>query len=211
MNCWPVGYAHIWKGCSKVSDFEALIEVVKRNNFVVLDTETTGLDHVSEVCQLAVVDCEGKVLIDTLIKPSQAIPWGATQIHGITDADVAASPSIGLIGEALCSALTGRDLIIYNAGYDLKLLTQSFRADKAMNLWDRICNAYSDVKCAMNAYAEFYGEWNDYHGNYRWQRLSAAIRQQGLKVDAAHSAVGDCLMTLALVKHLATVKRDPAE
>jgi DNA polymerase III epsilon subunit-like protein len=212
MNTWPVGYAHIWKGVIKLSEFEALVEVVKRNNFVVLDTETTGLYHVSEVCQLAVVDCEGKVLIDTLIKPSRQIPWDAIQIHGIKNEDVANAPSIGLIGQALADSLRGRDLIIYNAGYDLKILAQSFRADKAMSLWEIISdNAYLSVTCAMYAYAEFYGDWNEYHQSYTWQRLTAAIRQQGLQVDAAHSAVGDCQMTLALVKHLATVKREATE
>jgi DNA polymerase-3 subunit epsilon len=57
--------------------------------------------------------------------------------------------------------------------------------------------------CAMEAYAEFWGEWNDYHGNYRWQKLATACRQQGIGVVNAHDAMGDARMTLALLAKLA--------
>lgn len=54
--------------------------------------------------------------------------------------------------------------------------------------------------------AEFHGDWNDYHQSYRWQKLTDAVRQMRVTVDAkAHDALGDCLMTLAVIKKMAEV------
>lgn len=62
----------------------------------------------------------------------------------------------------------------------------------------------SAVHCAMQAYAELHGEWNAEKGRYRWQKLSTAAQQQGVKVENAHRALGDCLMTLGLVRAMAS-------
>ncbi|GEM_PF-4383668 len=35
-------------------------------NFAVLDTETTGLDGNAEICEIAAIDKNGKVLLNTL-------------------------------------------------------------------------------------------------------------------------------------------------
>ena len=54
----------------------------------------------------------------------------------------------------------------------------------------------------MLQYAKFWGEWDDYRGNYKWQKLIHAARQQGIEVQNAHRALGDCLMTLAVMKKM---------
>ena len=56
----------------------------------------------------------------------------------------------------------------------------------------------------MAPYAKFYGEWNDYHGSYRWQRLTAACAQQGIDTSdtTAHRALSDCVMTLRLIEKM---------
>jgi DNA polymerase-3 subunit epsilon len=45
----------------------------------------------------------------------------------------------------------------------------------------------------MHWYAQFVGDWNEYHGNYKWQRLPGGD----------HSALGDCRATLAVLKEMA--------
>jgi DNA polymerase-3 subunit epsilon len=49
------------------------------------------------------------------------------------------------------------------------------------------------VHCAMQWYAQYVGEWHDYWGNYRWQRLPGGD----------HSALGDARATLSLLKRMA--------
>ena len=56
----------------------------------------------------------------------------------------------------------------------------------------------------MNLYAEYYGSWNDYHGSYRWQRLSTALEQCGLELPKdMHRALPDAEMTRRLLLHMA--------
>jgi DNA polymerase III subunit epsilon len=60
--------------------------------------------------------------------------------------------------------------------------------------------------CAMKTYAKFYGAWNTTRREYGWQKLEQACKQQRIPVENAHNALGDVLMTLALVKKMATTK-----
>ncbi len=184
-----------------------LRDVVTRNKFVILDTETTGLDGDAQACQIAVIDQDGRVLIDTLLKPTIPIPDDAIAIHGITNEMVAAAPGIQSIGRQLLEALRGRDLIIYNADYDMRILDTSIMAsgdEELIALWSLMhrTDDGTETHCAMRLYARFWGAWDEYHQSYTWQRLSAACGQQGIPVVNAHNALGDCQMTLALIRKI---------
>lgn len=174
-----------------------LTEVVQSGDFIVLDTETTGLDSKAEVCQIAIVDSSGNVLLDTLVKPINPIPPEAERIHGISNADVMYAPKFIDVYEKLMGIILGRNVIIYNADYDVRVLQQS--AAHGRHVFDVLC---ANWYCAMQAYAVHYGAWDDYHKSYTWQRLSNACQQKGLPVENAHTALADCLMTLALVKEV---------
>jgi len=55
---------------------------------IFLDTETTGLDNRAEIIEISIVDYQGKVLFDELVKPMRTIPIEATRVHGITNDDI---------------------------------------------------------------------------------------------------------------------------
>ena len=188
-----------------MSELNDLKEVLARDNYVILDTETTGLDADSEIVQIAVVDRDGTTLLNTLVKPTRPIPSGATAIHGITNDMVASAPPFIDLVYTVSNAVHGRDLIIYNSNYDLQMLIQTFAAHGNQDAWEDFRERVNSATCAMLAYAEFYGDWNDYRQSYRWQRLSSACQQQRIKVVDAHNALGDCKMTLALIQHLKKV------
>lgn len=180
----------------QLTDF---LKMVKSEKFFVLDTETTGL-HVGEIVQIAIVDPTGKVALDTLVKPVNGIPSDATSIHGITNEMVSDAPGWNVVSEWVMEIIRDSDLIVYNAVYDRKMMHQSHEHYSSEKInWREIARWY----CAMEAYSEYYGDWNDYHQSYRWQRLTAAMYQQDLPTKDAHSALGDCLMTLALVRKMA--------
>lgn len=168
--------------------------------FIVLDTETTGLRD-GEVIQIAVIDHHGSTLLDTLVKPVYRIPPDAIKIHGITDQMVQRAPGWPVIAAQLHDVFAGQhDLIVYNAEYDRRIIRRSsFHAQISEPDWPVYWH------CAMKAYAQFYGVWNDYRNQYAWQKLTDACRQQHIAdPDApAHSALGDCLRTLALIKAMA--------
>ncbi|BCC80200.1 MULTISPECIES: 3'-5' exonuclease [Bacillus] len=56
-----------------------------KSNFLVLDTQTTGLGETDEIVEIAVTDLDGKTLLNTLVKPTVPISDDATMIHGITN------------------------------------------------------------------------------------------------------------------------------
>jgi len=179
-----------------MSYIEEFRNMIRQNNWRVLDTETTGLNWPAETVNIAVIDWTGQELVNTLVRPVKPIPPGATAVHGITDQMVAGAPLWRDVRPQVIEALSGHDLVIYNANYDLQILswTDTLQGIKEHSPWQ-----LSGAWCAMEWYAEYFGEWDDYHGNYRWQKLTTAIRQQRLQVKDAHGAIGDCRMTRELI------------
>lgn len=175
---------------------EAFKRVIQSGNFVVLDTETTGL-YQGEIVQIAIVDASGKTLLDTLVRPINPIPSDATAIHGITDQMVQSAPTWGDIWLDVSMTLAGRNVVVYNAVYDRKMMHQ---AAEAAGLPKFEWKEHARWWCAMEAFAVVYGDWNDYRQSYRWQKLTTAARYYNLPVTNAHSALGDCLMTLGVCK-----------
>jgi DNA polymerase III epsilon subunit-like protein len=177
-------------------------EIVPGGNFVVLDTETTGIDYRAEIVQIGIVGSDGATLMNCLLKPSMPIPPEATAIHGITNAMVADAPRLADVAEQVRDVIAGRVVIVYNAEYDVRLLVQTSRMQGLATDWRSIPARWI---CAMLAYAEHRGEPGRRYGEFRWHKLGDAARHEHIEVTGAHDAIGDCLTTLALVKRLAGV------
>ena len=176
-------------------------------NALILDAETTGLGDDAEVVELAVIDCAGAVLLDTLVRPSGPVPAEAAAIHGITDAMLAEAPTWSELHARFCGLVEGRQVVIYSREFDVRVISQTARRYglQAPRCFDQALDQAS-VHCAMQAYAGFHGEWSEEKSQYRWQKLSTAAQQQGVKVENAHRALGDCLMTLGVVRAMASTE-----
>jgi DNA polymerase III epsilon subunit-like protein len=181
---------------------------------IYLDTETTGLTDDDEICEISIMDYDGSVLLNTLVQPIMPIPAAASAIHGITDEMVDTAPPFPEILPQVLKILKDRILVVYNLEYDLRMLHQSGEAhDFVFNLdpsWYRYhCKM---ACCAMEIYAEFWGEWSSFHGNYKWQRLGDAMRQQGIKFEGTmHRALADCQVTRLLMLKMAGIKEGDPE
>lgn len=181
-----------------MKELEAFKAMVRAGQYVVLDTETIGLKR-GEVVQVAIVGATGEVLMDTLVKPVEPIPPSATRIHGITDAMVADAPSFKDILPQLRTILTGTNVIVYNAVYDRRMLHQSAEAAGCEHTdWKTISRWW----CAMEAFAEIYGDWNNYRHSYRWQKLSTACAFYKIPLINAHGALADSRATLNICKEM---------
>jgi DNA polymerase-3 subunit epsilon len=116
---------------------------------------------------------------------------------------VLSAPNWRMVCQRLANALNGKHVVIYNADYDVRLLYQSTSAAGLRMDWRQVARFW----CAMLPFSEIYGDWNDYHQSYTWQKLETAARYYGIEVADAHSALGDCLMTLAVVQAMAQHER----
>ncbi|MFZ1871930.1 MAG: 3'-5' exonuclease [Chania sp.] len=171
------------------------------SNCLILDTETTGLGDDAEIVEITIIDASGKVLLDTLIQPKTAIPAEATAIHGITNEMVAGAPRWIDIHKKFIRIITGRNVVIYNANYDLRLIYQTAK------LWwvaEELPSAIFIHDCAMHTYAEFYGQKDEKRGGYKWQKLTDAAKQQGITIEGTpHRSLSDCLTTLEIIREMA--------
>lgn len=100
---------------------------------VFLDTETTGLFGDVRIVEIAIVDHEGRPLVDTLVNPGIPIPWQASKVHGIGDDDVAGMPSLSQLMPQVNSAVRNRRVVIYNASYDQRLFPCGLREARAVH------------------------------------------------------------------------------
>ena len=68
----------------------------------IVDLETTGLGQKAEPIEIAVVDENGQTLLESLVSPTIPITQGATDKHGMVDADVVEAPT--MVDPAACAA-----------------------------------------------------------------------------------------------------------
>ena len=194
---------------------DIVTDLMNRNDWVILDAETAGLDSHAEAVSVGVIDHTGQVLLDTLIKPTHPIHPSVTAINGVTNDMLSDAPTFLQVLPDLHSAVAGKTIVVYNAPYDHRIISQSFepyrqtfiqalnplgpgpRIDSFDLMTDIMTTTWLDV---MAPYAEFHGEWNDYYNSYKWQRLTAAAAQMRVPIVAAHRAVGDCQMTLGVIR-----------
>lgn len=157
-------------------------------DYVILDSETTGLEATDEVIQLSLLGLEGTPLLDTYVKPltRTTISLTAMAIHHISIDMLKDAPSFIDIAPKLNAIISNRTIICYNADYDKRLLLQTARLC-------RVEFVGGNWHCAMKQYARFRGEWDARKNDYRWPRLPSGD----------HSALGDCRATLAVIEAMA--------
>jgi DNA polymerase III epsilon subunit-like protein len=163
---------------------------------IYLDTETTGLSPgYDEIVQIGIVDGAGQVLMNTLVRPVSRKSWPeAEDIHGITPAAVADAPPLSDVLPQLVEIVRGQEVVVYNADFDIGFLPA-------------VAEVAASVHCCMPAFADHYGEWDDYFGNCRWQRLTTAADYVMHDLVDAHDAVADAQACRAVYAYLT----DPAE
>jgi len=153
---------------------------------IIFDTETTGLGGV--VVEIAIISITGEVLLNTLVKNLEPIEEGAQVVHGISESELDNAPTWGEVWPRIEPIFKRASRVIaYNVAFDCGVIgnTNDAAGIKAdLEQYNR--------QCAMDAYAEWYGEWSQKHGNFKWQAL-----------EGGHRALADCRACLGLIKRMA--------
>ena len=165
---------------------------------IYLDTETTGLEQSDEIVELAIVDFDGRVLFDSLVRPKNSIPAGATRVHRITDLMVKNAPTWSEVWLQISAILAGRVTAIYNAEFDIRLMKQT--AQKNSILWNP---PYQANSCIMELYARYFGAWDEYHKSFTWQSLEKAAGHCKIALPNTHRAKDDAILARAVLHHMA--------
>jgi DNA polymerase-3 subunit epsilon len=102
---------------------------------IVLDTETTGLDPKDghRLIEIGCVELVDRRLtrnnFHQYIQPDREIDAGAVEVHGIDNEFLRDKPRFAEIAEAFLGFVTGSELIIHNAAFDLGFI------DHELGLW----------------------------------------------------------------------------
>ena len=169
-----------------------------QSDFVVMDTETTGLGADAEIVEISIIDRDGTDLFTSLVRPNMPILPELVAIHGITNGMVRNAPGWKDIHDCVMHLFSDRKIVIYNAGYDLRMIRQCSQFAGC-----RLPDLERQSRCVMQIYSKFRGEWSDHHGNWKWHKLSAAAQACGVDATGAHRALADCQMTLGVLRHIA--------
>jgi DNA polymerase III epsilon subunit-like protein len=141
--------------------------------YLLWDTETTDLSNVAQVIEICAIDCTGTVVVNQRIKPTVSISPQAQAVHHISITDLVDCPTWHDFYRDWEDAIAGKILGAYNAQFDVRMLDQTYAAYELER---------SKIKgfCAMGMTTSYYGRRQKLGGN--------------------HSAIGDCLQMLDLIR-----------
>lgn len=149
--------------------------------FYILDTETTGLVKPSP-CELAFVEIDEDLNIlsevCTLVNPLKPIDKGASAIHGITDDMVVGKPTMEEVKSLLPSPF---NIIGHNIGFDIRAIKP--HVSPSMSL------------CTLSLARQYIKNTSNH-------KLETLQRELNLPIRKSHSALGDCLTVLDLLKYI---------
>lgn len=191
-------------GVDRLAAIELAKSIVNKGPLY-FDTETTGLENNAEIVDIAIVDHDGEIILNTLVRPTTPIPAAATEKHGITDDMVENSPTFADCWPLIAALFRGRAVVSYNAAYDARLIAQSY-VRPFPTVSGGLASMHIDYRCAMQLFARINGEWNDYYQSYRWKRLEFAAEAAGYPAWKQHRALGDTLAARAVMLWMAVQK-----
>ncbi len=154
----------------------------------VVDFETTGLtpgyDRVVEVSVVRIDPGEEpKLVFDTLVNPMRRV--AATEIHGITDEDVADAPHFADIAGEIVGALNGCAVAAYNVYFDIKFLATELQNASITHEPPYFCLMYLRPMLGLGSRC----------------KLDEACREHGIAYEAKHIASSDAEASGKLLCH----------
>ncbi len=171
---------------------DAISTAKKLVNFIVIDTETTGLTHEDEIIEIAIVNCDtGNTLMNTLVRPSdmsKVANNGGASIHKINPDVLTIVPTFQDIADELYDILRAYHVVAYNAAFDIPAIQREFFRVK---LPIPVING----TCAMRMFSAYMGIGD-------WLSLAEACSILGIDVGEQHRALGDALATCEVIKQI---------
>jgi DNA polymerase III subunit epsilon len=167
-------YRDILRACDRAAN------LLQQPDVLIIDTETTDL--AGEIVQIAMINTQGEVVLDTLVHPQTPVTPGAFAIHHISNATLRTAPDWVTVAPRFAALAVNHLLVSYNAPFDEAMVRNSYAAVRHVPVplrWE----------CAMRLYARYVREPSPY-GGCKWVSLPGGD----------HSALGDVRATLDILQ-----------
>lgn len=162
------------------------------DNCVIIDTETTGIPRGGEqpyITELSAIDLEGRTLFSSLLSIPIPVPQIITQITGIYDSMLKGKPSFDVVYEYISEILRGRTILGWNVSFDVQMIQIEC---------DRL-----GYRTPVESCTDVMALYGNATAGKKWCKLAKAAEEQGIQGVQQHRSLGDCLMTLDVMKRLA--------
>ncbi len=184
-------------------------------DLIAFDLETTGTDPKADrIVEIGIVRrIEGQTSEHRwLINPETAIATEATEVHGISNADVADAPRFAQVWREIEHVLDGpAPLLAFNGlDFDLPMLNAEIgrlhpmegasERSPALTFKPEGCGRVMETGPVRLLDPLVFVRWN--HRHRRFRKLEDMCRAFGITLTNAHSAVDDARATMALTDEL---------
>ena len=185
-------------------------------DFVVFDTETTGLAPSRDrIIELAAVKFKDGLPIETFhtyVNPEREIPEKASSINHIYDKDVADAPVIGSVIESFDTFVGDNILVAHNLDFDLKFIYYS--GSNILNQKICLIDTFEQAKRLLKSPKVKYDSESDsyekdFSSNYDVidYKLDTLCNYYHLVIAKQHSALADAYATGKLFLRLVSEKQ----
>ena len=162
------------------------------DNFVVIDTETTGMAADDEVIELAVVDMDGTVLYDSTFCPVTVVNRYASAVNHLTNDCLCDSPKFADEWGKIKTLIGNRKILAHNAKFDKRIIKQTLEEyNMDSTIVDSLFAAYYDSVSIVKKYLDL--------PSYSLENIAHSL---GIIRVESHRAADDCIMTLEVLTRL---------
>lgn len=171
-----------------------------QDDVIVLDTETTGLNHPFIIDIAAISARTNEVIVNTKVFTRHSIEAGAEAVHGISKSDLEGAPGFDEVFSIIKGKLKGRKVIAFNSRFDSHAMRCTAKDAELLSEDRKLIDAELFTGCLMDLAADFYGATNRY-GSIS---LEDAMWDAGCQWDGeAHKAITDTRAALSVLKSIA--------
>ncbi|MEZ5044319.1 MAG: exonuclease domain-containing protein [Saprospiraceae bacterium] len=170
---------------------------MKKKQYAIIDIETTGgKASRDKITEIAIILHDGEKIIesfDTLINPECYIPYGITQLTGITQEMVATAPKFYEVARKIVEMTEDTIFVAHNVRFDYTFIKEEFQ---------RLGFTFSKQQlCTVRLSREAFPGLPSYS-------LENLIRHFNISVQQRHRAMADALATVKLFESILQKKEN---